>query len=81
MDILVNNAGLALSELARNENGVEMTLAINHFAPFYLTYLLFDLIKISPEARIINVSSTIHYSAPKKMLDDIECKEKSYNSM
>jgi len=31
-----------------SELGVEMTYAINHFGPFYLTYLLFPLLKASP---------------------------------
>lgn len=81
IDILINNAGLALNELSRNEDGIEMTLAINHFGHFYLTYLLFDLILTSQEGRIINVSSELHYSAPKNILEDIECKNKSYGSM
>lgn len=37
-----------------------MTMAVNHFGPFYLTYLLFPLIKNSKEARIINLSSEAH---------------------
>ena len=81
VDILINNAGLALDKLSRNEDGIEMTLAINHFGHFYLTYLLFEIIETSPEARIINVSSELHYSAPKNILEDIECKNKSYGWM
>ena len=79
IDILINNAGMIINDLGRNENGIENTLAINHFGPFYLTYCLFDLIKVAPEGRIINVSSKLHYSAPKRILEDIECKEKSFD--
>ena len=46
-----------------NEDGIELTLAINHFGHFYLTYLLWDRLSKSQEARIINVSSKIHYDA------------------
>lgn len=58
IDILVNNAGVIIKEKALNEQGIEMTMATNHFGPFYLTYLLFPLIKKSQEARIINLSSS-----------------------
>jgi short-subunit dehydrogenase involved in D-alanine esterification of teichoic acids len=48
-----------------------MTITINHFGPFYLTYLLWDSLVNAPEARIINVSSKGHYSAPQKYLEDL----------
>lgn len=57
-----------------------MTLAINHFGPFYLTYLMFDLIKSVPEGRIINVSSISHSWANNRILTDIQCKEKAFDS-
>lgn len=43
-----------------NEMGVEMTMAVNHFGHFYLTYLLFSCIKRSSEGRIIKLSSSAH---------------------
>jgi hypothetical protein len=36
-----------MKDLENNESNIEMTLAINHFGPFYLTYLLFSLIKLA----------------------------------
>lgn len=82
VDILINNAGLILMGGRQvNEQGIEMTLAINHFGPFYLTYLLWGSLCKAPEARIINVSSEIHYSAPNNYLTDIECANKSYSGM
>lgn len=80
LDILLNNAGLILNERAVNEMGVEMTYAINHFGPFYLTYLLYPLLTKSNEARIINVSSMAHYSASTTLLDDPKC-ERGWSSL
>ena len=42
-----------------------MTMAVNHYGHFYLTYLLFDLVKKSKEARIINVASMLHKETKK----------------
>ncbi len=56
-----------------------MTLAVSYFGHFYLTYLLFDLLKKSEKARIINLGSDSHYRAPKNPLGDIECQKKSYS--
>lgn len=40
-----------------------MTYVTNHFGHFYLTYLLFDCLNKAKEARIINVSSKLHFRA------------------
>ena len=58
-----------------------MTMAINHFGHFYFTYLLWDLIKKSPEARILNVSSMVHFYATANFLEDLKCTNKPYDSM
>ncbi len=81
IDILVNNAGLILPEREISDIGVEMTMTINHFGPFYLTNLLFERIKKSKEARIINVSSMAHFSAKDNITNDLGLRETSYSSM
>jgi NAD(P)-dependent dehydrogenase (short-subunit alcohol dehydrogenase family) len=57
LDVLVNNAGLIQSRRTETPDGIELTLAVNHLAPFLLTNLLLDLLKKSAPSRVITVSS------------------------
>jgi NAD(P)-dependent dehydrogenase (short-subunit alcohol dehydrogenase family) len=61
LDVLVNNAGGVFSEFELNEDGLEMTIATNHYSYFLLTGLLLDLLKKSDEGRIVNVASRSSY--------------------
>ena len=51
LDVLVNNAGLIQSRRTETPEGIELTLAVNHLAPFLLTNLLLDLLKSSAPSR------------------------------
>ncbi len=57
LDVLVNNAGLIQSRRTETPDGIELTLAVNHLAPFLLTNLLLDLLEKSAPSRIITVAS------------------------
>ncbi len=61
LDVLVNNAGGVFPEFKTTEDGLEMTIATNHFAYFLLTNLLLDLLKKADSARIVSVASGSHY--------------------
>lgn len=63
VDILVNNAGLMYPSQTHTAAGLEMQFAVNHLGHFYLTHLLFDLLKQSKQARVVNVSSVVHRMA------------------
>jgi len=63
LDVLLNNAGGVFSDFQLSKDGIEMTMANNHFNYFWLTYYLFDLLKNGTDARIINVASDSHYQA------------------
>lgn len=60
LDILINNAGAIYLRRSLSPDGIEMTLAVNHLAPFLLTNMLLDLLIKSAPSRIINVASNSH---------------------
>lgn len=60
LDVLVNNAGGINQDRILTEEGNELTLAVNHLAPFLLSHELLPLLGCSGEARIVNVSSGAH---------------------
>ncbi|MCY1017060.1 SDR family oxidoreductase [Pyxidicoccus sp. MSG2] len=60
LDVLLNNAGLILDNREVTGDGLEGTMATNHFAPFLLTNLLLDVLKASAPARVVTVSSDAH---------------------
>ncbi len=61
LDVLINNAGGVFPDFKLSEDGLEMTIATNHFAYFLLTNLVLDLLKKADSARIVNVASGSHY--------------------
>lgn len=69
LDVLVNNAGAVFLRRQPNADGIEMTFAVNHLAPFLLTNLLLESIKTSAPSRIINVASASHKNAVIKFDD------------
>jgi retinol dehydrogenase 12 len=60
VDILINNAGAAFSRREHSADGLELTWATNHLAPFLLTELLLPLLAAAPEGRIVNVVSEFY---------------------
>ena len=58
--ILVNNAGAAFSRREQSADGLELTWATNHLAPFLLTELLLPLLVAAPAGRIVNVVSEFY---------------------
>ncbi len=60
IDVLVNNAGALYVRHQLSADGIELTWALNHLAPFLLTGLLLDRLRESAPARIITTSSGAH---------------------
>lgn len=63
LDVLINNAGVFMKTRELSHDGYEMTFAVNHLAHFFLTHLCMPLLKQSPAARVITVSSIAHMRA------------------
>jgi NAD(P)-dependent dehydrogenase (short-subunit alcohol dehydrogenase family) len=62
LDVLINNAGVYETRRKLTEDGFEMTMAVNHFAPYLLTRLVGPALSAAPAGRIVNVSSIAHQS-------------------
>ena len=63
LDVLVNNAGAMYARRQVTADGIELTWAVNHLAPFLLTALLLDRLKESAPARIVTTASAAHQGA------------------
>lgn len=63
IDALVHNAGLSTRTRTESEDGIELTLAVNHLAPYLLTHELLDCLAESAPARIVVTASDIHRRA------------------
>jgi NAD(P)-dependent dehydrogenase (short-subunit alcohol dehydrogenase family) len=64
LHVLINNAGVG-GQRGLTEEGFELHFGVNHLGHFALTSLLLERLTASgPGARIVNVSSAVHYSAP-----------------
>ena len=63
LNVLVNNAGVFLAKRHLTEDGIEMTFAVNHLAPFLLTNLLLPTLKTNTLPRVVTVASSAHYGA------------------
>jgi NAD(P)-dependent dehydrogenase (short-subunit alcohol dehydrogenase family) len=78
IDVLVNNAGAMNERRQLSPDGIELTWAVNHLAPFLLTELLLERLVQSAPARIITTASDAHKGA-QIPFDDLNA-ERSYGN-
>lgn len=71
LHVLLNNAGVWARRREATKDGFELTFEANHLGPFLLTRLLLGTLKASAPARIVNVSSQIHYRGRMRW-DDLQ---------
>jgi len=57
--VLVNNAAVSAARRRASHDGLELTLAVNHLAPYVLTRLLLPLLRAGAPARVVNVTSEL----------------------
>ena len=69
LDALVHIAGLFMGARQETEDGIEVTWAVNHLAPFLLTHRLLDVLKASAPARVVVVSSEAHQNGTLRFDD------------
>jgi len=60
LHVLINNAGEA-GQTGYTEDGFQMTLGVNYLGHYLLTRLLLERMQASAPARIVHVSSDMHY--------------------
>jgi len=69
LDALLNNAGIYPAQRKISVDGFELTMAVNHFAPFLLTNRLEELLTAAPSGRVVTVSSMTHSGVSLNMDD------------
>ncbi len=79
LDILINNAGVMIPPYSKTKDGFELQMGTNHFGHFALTLQLMDLIKGTPNSRIVNVSSAAHKSGNINF-NDLNWETRKYKS-
>lgn len=78
LHLLINNAGVMWTPLHRDERGYESQFSINHLGHFQLTAKLWDALKKTEGARVVNVSSSAHNYSPV-FFDDVNYNNREYN--
>lgn len=78
LDVLLNNAGLYPTRRQMTRDGIELTMAVNHFAVQLLTLRLLENLKKAKQGRVVTVSSMAH-GGGKIDLDDMNF-ERSFSS-
>lgn len=78
LHVLINNAGVMAPPLRRTADGFELQFGVNHLGHFALTGLLFDVLRATPGARVVTVSSSAH-RAGYVAFDDLNWEHRRYH--
>lgn len=64
IDLLINNAGVMGIPERKTEDGFEMQLGVNHLGHFALTAHMLPLLVLTPNSRVVGVTSTGRHFGP-----------------
>ena len=78
LDLLINNAGILLPPASVTAQGYELQFGVNFLAHFALTGHLYEILKNTPGARVVNISSLAYESVQVIDFDNLKS-EKSYD--
>ncbi|KAG8040180.1 hypothetical protein G9C98_000750 [Cotesia typhae] len=78
IDILINNAGIVVREFKKSKDGFETHLQTNYLSPFLFTMHLLPSLSRSDHARIINLSSLLHFVG-KINFEDLNLEYEQFN--
>jgi len=83
VDVLVNNAGLLAGLRRTTVDGHELTMQVNHLAPFLLTCLLYDRLAAAAQerggSRVITTASIAEAVGAVLDPDDLDCRRMLYS--
>lgn len=80
LHLLINNAGIMFVPLRRDAKGNESQLSVNFLAVFRLTARLWEALKKTDGARVVNVSSLGHHFSSFNF-DDPNFEHREYNTI
>ena len=79
LDTLHCNAGCIVAQERKTQEGFDFAMGVTHFAHYLMVHELLDLLKNTPESRVITTSSEVHRNRSKDNveidLDDFDWKK------
>lgn len=79
LDLLINNAGVMTPPESKTADGFELQFGVNFLGHFALTAQLYPLLKKSPNARVVTLSSGAHKLVQQIDFENLRS-EKSYDA-
>lgn len=79
LHLLINNAGVMIPPQSKTDDGYELQFGVNFLGHFALTGHLYPLLKLTPEARVVTLSSGAYTFVEKIDFDNLRS-EHSYDA-